>query len=280
MLLRPEQAAAEPHLEASLSRQEIRLDETLTLTVQVEWSKEEANYVFAFPELELHNLAIERRGESEESVIRSGIQQTKKTFSIELKPLQPGEGRISEFQISYIDPSVQKGGKFSVAEQKIDVRKPPFRFPVRAAALAVVIPTALLLIRSRLRFQKQAKERDSHPGPTPQEQSLEKLNELIAHPSSRSGKERLYEWSAGLRQFVADFYGMGPGRMTESEILEQLKTKGIVRPEIEELHKLFDLLREAKFTGVEFSEGDLKHLQNELLRYIEGKRVVGHLPGG
>jgi hypothetical protein len=252
----------------------------VTLTIQVEWPKEEADYVFAFPQLNLHNLAIERQGESEESVIHSGVHQTKKTFSIELKPLQPGEGHIPEFNISYIDPSVQKGGSFTVSEQKIAILKPPFQFPVRATAVAVAIPITLLLIWSRLRVQKQAKERESHAAPTPQEQALEKLKELIARPSNKSDKERLYEWSGELRQFVADFYGVGSNRLTESEILDKLKIKEVNRPEIEDLHKLFDRLHEARFTGAEMPDAELKRLQNDLLQYIEGKRVLRHSSGG
>lgn len=280
VLLKPTLALAEPHLEVSLSRQAVTLKETSILTIQITWPKDEARYVFALPELVLRNLAVERLGESEESIIRSGIQQTKKTFLIELKPLQPGEGHIPEFNIPYIDPSVQKGGSFTISEQKIAILKPPFQFPVQACLAAIAIPLTLFLIWSRLRVQKQAKGREFQTGPTPQEEALEKLKELIARPSSKSDKERLYEWSRGLRQFVADFYGIGSDRLTESEILEKLKTKEIDRHEIEDLYKLFDRLHEAKFIGAEMPDADLKHLQNDLLQYIEGKRVLRHSSGG
>ena len=45
----------------------------------------------------------------------------------------------------------------------------------------------------------------------------------MIHPSDKPVRQRLYEWSVELRQFVAKFYGIGTERLTEGEILEQLK---------------------------------------------------------
>src|SRR3989338_7511409 len=85
---------ADPNLDVALSAKKIHLDQTVLLSIQIEWPKTEADYSFALPELPLKNLTIVRQGESEEVFTRDGGEWTRKTFEIELQAPRKGRGSI------------------------------------------------------------------------------------------------------------------------------------------------------------------------------------------
>ncbi len=132
-------------MKAALSRQEVPAGETAVLRVEIQWPKEEAAYSFVVPNLPLKNLALVRQGESSETFQKDGAVWLQKTFEFEVQPTSPrGEGRIEAFKLAYIDPTVQKGGHFSVESYTLSAAKPtPGRFSFVFLALTALIILAM-----------------------------------------------------------------------------------------------------------------------------------------
>lgn len=278
--LRQVSAKAEPTLEVTLSKQKITLSETALLTVQIEWPKGEANYSFVLPSLRLENLFLERQGESQENIRRNGQELIRKIFVTELRAEKPGVGKIDSFDIRYIDPVTQAGGAFSISEQKITVVKPPLNL---LSLLVWTMPLALLTAAGVffVFIRRHSRKLEAQPPASRAEEAIQRFKSNLERTSEKTQKDLLFEWNVELRHFVIDFYELGTdARLNEEKILEKLEGRQVPREEVNGSRQLFDRLREARFLGLEISQGDLKRLQSDLLRYLEGKRIVGHTSGG
>ena len=126
-------AWAKPELDVTLSVDSISLEERTTLTLEIQWLKSEALYTFAFPNLQLMNLTIYKWGEAQEVFIQDGDEWTLKTFTVILNPVEVGTATIAGFELPYLDPENQKGGRFTVERQDIMVTQPPLNRRDRTA---------------------------------------------------------------------------------------------------------------------------------------------------
>jgi hypothetical protein len=274
-LLLPDLAKAEPKLEVLLSDQRISLDATITLTIAIEWPKQEAQYSFAFPALKLRNLSIDKQGESQETFLQDGKEWIKKTFLITLKPLQLGEGKIESFVVGYIEPATQKGGQFTVSEQSIQIirskgRIPsPFLLGLAAAGILGVLTAYFLWVR-------QYRKVETGPILSKDMEILRQFKTVQEAVGKTPQSEVLHDLSSLLRQFVIEHYHLASSQVTEQELPEVLKTRDVSRQEIEEIKRLFDRIYEAKFTGAVLSERDLNILCQDTAHFVEGKQIIGN----
>ncbi len=270
---------AEPKLDVVLSNQKISLEETTSLSIQVEWPRKEAQYTFAFPKLRFNFLTLEQQGESQETFIQSGEEWLRKTFLITLKPQGIGQGKIDSFVIHYLDPSNQKGGSFTVDEQFITVTRPPFKLSSLHLLLltaggggAVILAVFFLLWRGRAKKAVKSSDASSE-----QHQAVNAAKAIAEAYSKKSQKDLLHELSTLLRHFIHEQYKSKAAQMTDQELLDYLKTQSqIPRYECDSIQKMFNQLHEAKFAGTQLNEREFNHLTKEVIHYIEGKQVVGN----
>ncbi len=270
---------AEPKLDVVLSNQKVSLEETTSLSIQVEWPRKEAQYTFAFPKLRLNFLILEQQGESQETFIQNGEEWLRKTFLITLKPQGIGQGKIDSFVIHYLDPANQKGGSFTVDEQFITVTRPPFKLSslqllllTAGAGGAVILAVFFLLWRGRAKKAAKTPNDSSE-----QHQAVTAAKKIAEEYSKKSQKDLLHELSALLRHFIHAQYKITAGQMMDEELVDYLKRESqIPRSECDSIQKLFNQLHEAKFAGVALSEREFNQLTKEVIHYIEGKQVVGN----
>ena len=265
-------ATAEPTVDVIASATEINLNETVTLSLVIEWPKTEADYAFLLPTFTPKNLTVERQGESQETFLRDGAEWLRKTFSIELKPIAIGTGRVGSFRLGYIEPSSQKGGSYTVAEQNFLIKKPPFKFVLPKFVIVITVSTVAMVtitvVFLKLKSHKKQVFIPEH------QQRLTRYKEEISKADPGAGKEFLQTWSLSLRQAVGELYGLGTGSFTENEVARALAKKDVPRDEIEKVSSLFNRLHEAKFSGSGLAHHDLRRLQVDLIDFIQGKQVV------
>lgn len=269
---------AEPQFEVDLSSDTIRLDETALLKITIEWPKEEAPYAFAFPDLPLKNLEMTRRGESQESFFRNNREWTRKTFTLEFKGRETGEGRIETWTLPYIDPARQKAGRFTISEQRIRIKGRPFPFrgipPILFTSLLVLF---LSIVSGFLYIRKKR----TPPGRAPvQEVSpyagvIERFKTMGRE--SKPTRDKLYELSNEFRRFLTDYFHLQNQALSEEQILELLNQRDLSREESAQLRSLLLKLHEAKFAGLSLSSSEFDRLQTDILHYVEGKQVLGKL---
>lgn len=263
---------AEPSFRVDLDRQKVFLDQTCVLKIQFEWPKKEAHYVFAVPDPVLQKIQIQRRGESQETLVREGLEWTLKTFIFELQPLEAGAATIAEFQVRYVDSDSQKQGGFLVPEFSIQVLRPRntrWVFWTGAAAfpLAVFI-AALLGIRARLK----GREILESPSPPSFFDKLQGIRERTN--SGTASKEILYDLSKEFRNFLVQRYELTHPDATEDELIKEIQTKELSLDEKKLITALLSQLQEAKYVQKNIAGPDFKRLMDSVLEFVEKRRVI------
>ena len=97
----------------------------------------------------------------------------------------------------------------------------------------------------------------------PTEQALERL------PQAGT----VFDLSKIFREFLGEQYPVSP-RFSESEMISALQKLNLSAEDLRTVQNLLEKLGEIKFTG-QSSGLDLKQIQNEIIHFVENKRVVG-----
>ena len=265
-------ADAEPAFKASLSASTVAPAQPVLLTLKIEWPKNEANYGFAVPEPGLENLSLSRRGESQEFFSENEQEWVRKTFEFEFIPLGPGEAAVREFAVTYVDTGTQRRGSFQVSAMRLTVQKAESsfqRFWVFAGAgivfLGIVAGFVILFTKRKI---------PPVPGPPVSKEAhlARKIKFMIE--SGGASKETFHAIAAEFRQFVADYYKTGQPQATGDEIREILKSQNIPFEEFKKITGLLEKIQEAKYHPEHSAAGDYKYLQQEILFFIESKKIL------
>ncbi len=267
---------AEPQIDVSLSAQKIPANQTVTLQIRAQWPKAEAQYAFALPELSLKNLSVVNQAESQETFRQGQQEWTRKIFLIDLKPGQSGEGIVKAFVLPYVDPALQKGGRFEVPDQRVRVTPPPVSALI--VTTGVLIPSTIILFALfRFYVRKRTVTLKTKLPQSLEEGTLEKMKAIVSKPHASNPKTWAYELAGEFQTFLARYYKISSERAVEKEIFEILTSQGASSEEIKTLRRLLERLHEAKFAGGEISAAEFYELQKDVMRYVEAKRPVGAL---
>ena len=269
---------AEPKLTAALSANRITEEQTVLLTLQIEWPKSEGSYGFGVPEPGLENLSLFRRGESQEFFSRDNQDWTRKTFELELKPLGPGNAEVRAFAVTYVDPAAGRQESFQVSALPLTVQKVPGKGipPVWLFAGGGAILLGLIALFSVLFTLKKAKPAAEIPL-SEEEKTARRIRSMIeGRPLSR---ENFHLITAEFRQFLSEHYKTGRPQATEDEIAGLLKSKNIPHEELQKIQDLLKRIQEAKYLPEQPAAGDYHYLPREILSFIESKKTVEALHG-
>ncbi len=268
----PKAAKAEPSFKAALSANHLKPAQSVLLTLKIEWPKGEGNYGFAVPEPGLENLSLTRRGESQEFFSRNGQEWSRKTFELEFNPLGPGEATIREFSVTYVDTGTRKQSSFPVSLMRLTVEKagsPVRRLWVFAAAGMALLAMGAALIIWLIRKKTPPA---SEPSVSKEAYLARRIKSMIE--SGGASKENFQAIAAEFRQFVTDYYKTGQPQATEDENIRILKSRDIPFEEFQKVKSILEKIREAKYLPEPSAAGDYKTLQQDILFFIESKKIL------
>jgi len=273
-------AWAAPRLEVSLSPQELHPGESTQMTIEIFWPQDEGPYTFAFPSLSLKNLTLSRQGESEESASIQGAVWAKKTFVLELKAWEPGDGTVEGFPLNYTDAQGAAAGSLQVLAHTVRItalpRSPRGVFAAAGGAAVVLLLAGLWGLR-RMRG-KRKKSALPEENKSEAEKTILRIRQLAEASEKDPAETRLRQIGTALRSFVIAHYELGDAGLGENDMIRSLESKKQDSQEINILRELFARLHEVKYSGTRLTDRDLKEFSEEIVRYLSGKRVVGR-PG-
>lgn len=272
-------AYADPKLNASLSANRLNQNETVLLTLQVDWPKSEGSYGFGIPAPDLENLSLSRRGEAQEFFSRDGQDWVRKTFDLELKPLGPGKASVREFTVTYVEPATQRQGSFQVSTMQLTVEKMPADSlkPVLLAVCGSLFAAAFAGILTWL-LRKNKKTVLSEPPLSEQEKKTNKIKAMM--DSGAPSKEIFHRIAAEFRQFLSEYYKYARPQATQDELLQILKAQDVPFEEYQKVKNLLEKIQEAQYLPEQSAAGDYKSLQREILSFIESKKTLEMLTDG
>ncbi len=257
---------AAPHLDVSIQPDKIHSQETAVLKIQIEWPQTDPAYVFALPQLRLKNLSLVRQGESRETFAQEKDLWVRKTFTMELKAEQSGQGIIEGFAIPYLDGLGQKAGEFSVSQLQVQVMRPPLPVKKMAAFAAGVLSFFVVGGIWGVRRKKASLKSEI---PSLKDNTLAKIYSI---QKDFRGEKAVTEISAEFRRFLIDYYQLLCKQATEAEILEALKSADLISEELATLRDILGRIREAKFIGGQLSSFDCEHLEKDMINFIQSKK--------
>lgn len=267
--------SAEPNLQSSLSRHTLKAGETVTFSFTVEWPSGEGHYSLAIPNLRLKNLTIVNRSESQESLLQNHEPWNRKTFTYELSPEQPGEGRIQEFIVRYINPASSHMGEIRVGPLSVEIpaKRGAQNIPQPVFVLSLAGGGAVaLLIFFFLRQRKKQRILINAPEITRQEAAVDKMRQAVQGIEGFN-LPNLIRLDREFREYLKDYYGLSL-QLSDSEINEQLKRHSLSAEESKKLGRILERLAEAKYMGGSVQDFDFQFLKREIQELTEGKLVI------
>lgn len=274
-------AYASPEARWELSSSSITVDDTVTLKIIVEWPKIEGAYQIVKLTPNAIRLDLLRIGESQETQFRNGQEFTVKTLLYEFKPSGAGEGIIHAFEASFIAGSetLQQAPQVlsQIPSQKITIRPKSWlqsANPVMLVFHFLFWPSLGLGIAFFIHKQRLSKQNNPNPPLSVPERHLQEIENILKTQSSKERRDILYELGVEFRRFLADYYCLG-SQYTESEILQLLSTREILREEMFQLKDIFRSLDTLRYAGKEVSVFDFDHIQKQIKRYMESKKAAG-----
>lgn len=265
VLFFPGRAEAEPQMMVNLEpSQGVKIGEGLHFVVQLTWKSTEGEYRFLRPQLVLENLTVETAGEANETFQKDGEEWKKKSFRFELKPVRTGQAKIQPFRINYLDSSQQKEGHLEAGALEISVFPDYTKFYQWGLIAGGILGGGILgswILRKRMRKKH---ENDQRTEPILEDQTLSRLK--VNH-------EGLFEAGRIFRAYVDEKFSLSGGTDTSREILLKMESK-IPSDEMKTLKRIFDTLEEQQYSGSGRSLEELGKLYSEMIRYIEGKKII------
>lgn len=274
-IITPNAGLAAPQATVSATKGEVAVGESFLYEITLTWPQDEADYKFALPDLPLSNLALLRRGESQESFIANNRVWLRKMFTYEFQALREGEASIHGFALPYIDPSGQKGGTLRVSETRLRVR--PAQAPW-SKHLAWVAALVLAVGASMGGWLLVHRKKNSSPHLAPQDLSREEkaIQEIRTLDPVQGPLETIKVLNQSLRRYLIETYELSARMATDREILQSLRGRHeVAREEIRLLEQIFDQLDELKFAGRRADSKAVAECTERIVHYLQSKRVVG-----
>ncbi|MBI3306233.1 MAG: hypothetical protein HYZ84_00300 [Candidatus Omnitrophica bacterium] len=267
-------AHAAPQFNTKLSQTSAKPGEGVTLSIRISWAQSEANYSVALPNFELENLTLSGQGESQESFIQGEEPWIRKTYKIELAPIKPGPASIQAFKVSLIDTQSQKAASFDVPQLKIQIKKTGFlSLAWPAIALGVVLILIIFLI-SRIFFKKSGKTLSQENSEAPDDKIAHAIHAAINDIAIYSSPEKANHLINLCSRFIIQRHHLDRPNLSDSEILKALSAQNISTEELSRLKNLFVRFEEIRFSGTSLPSSEYKQLQNDILNYVEGKKIL------
>lgn len=267
---------AEPSLEANLSREFLHTGETVLLNLDLRWPAEEGDYQFTFPEILTARLKVVRRGASEEVYREEGITWRLKTFNYVLEASAAGEGEIGPLVIHYVQAETGFQGDLKYAGNRIQVKASPVRrnflwIGLTGALGAIVLSGIFLFVyRQKKRAARAPSEDLSREALAIRELAGCSEEKLLAQP-----REVLGCMSQIFRLYLGSLFPENPGIRSENDFRESVNSIAVEPDERRSLVSIFSRFQEFRYGAETVSAYELKCLRNDLIRYLEGKRVLG-----
>ncbi len=268
---------AEPEIEVGLNPSgALKVGETCELTVEVTWKSAEGEYVFPKPEVALERLAMEDLGESSETFQKDGEEWKKKTFRFVLRAVLPGKGRIDSFRVDYVDSAKQLGGHFDIEPWEVKVSPDRSRlYRGLGVGLGALSAGGILAWMIALIFRRRRKKTEESVEAPLEESYLAQLSGLREElKEGRKGREALFDAARIFRGYLGRKFSIANSVGTTEEMLRELNVKVSIE-EIKALKKLFERLDERRYAISEGSARGEEPLLVEMIRYVEGKKVIG-----
>lgn len=266
LLFQPFTLKAEPRIEVGLKpSKSLKIGQTSALSLQLTWRSQEANYHFLRPQLTLENLVVEEEGESNETFQKEGKEWRKKEFHFKLKAIQSGKGKINAFQLNYIDPAQAMGGHIDIPSMELRIVPDHTKlYRISLAALGALTAGGLL---TSLFFWRRSAQRDQPKSinePTLEDRYLDFLH---------SAQGQLLEADRLFRSYLIEKYSFSRRAVTNREMMDGLSTK-TTPEEMKTLKRIFDKLDEYRFNQRQHSQEEFLRLSGEIIRFVEGKRII------
>lgn len=266
---------AEPQIQVRLQPfAKVKVGEACHLVLEVSWKTVEAEYRFPVPEIFLEQLALEELGESNEIFRKEGEEWRKKTFRYGLRALKPGKGRIQAFRLSYVDPVRSLGGHFEIPAREIKIVPDRSGFYWIASWTAVIVGTIALTAGCFLR------QRSRRSGAVPASESrledryVSQIQALRGKATATGAtREKILEVGKLFRAYLSEKHSLTSGILTSRETVAKLEGH-LPSGELKSLKIIFDKLDEGRYSSSAQSLGEWPQLFDELIHYIEGKRIV------
>ncbi len=267
-------AWAEPQLTARVSSTQPVLDESLLVTLDIEWAQAEGSYAFTLPMLPLKNLILKRQGESQETFQKGDALAARKTFVFEVQPEKKGNARIESFALTYVESTSGSSGELKVPAFDIQVRAkglPVIVKTLAAGALAVVAALSVILMVLR----GKRKRLNSARGPV--ELSLEDraAGALRQLPAVSSESEALSKGGVVFRSYLLEKFALAQSSAGDAEIVRTLEDKSFDVSEVRAARRLLEKFREARYSGVPLASSEVQSILEESASWIERRRILG-----
>ncbi len=269
-----QEAYAEPQLSARVSSTQPVLDESLLVTLDIEWPQADGSYAFTLPQLPLKNLILKRQGESQETFQRGEGLGSRKTFVFEVFPEKKGAARIESFSLNYVESTSGASGTLTVPAFDIQVRAKGLPVLVKAVAggaLAVVVSLSVFLLALRRRSGRLHSGMGS-PELSPEDRAAGALRQL---PAVSSETEALSKGSVVFRSYLIEKFSLAHTGAEDSEIVRTLEEKGFEVSEIRAARRILEKFREARYSGVPLASSEVQSILEESASWIERRRILG-----
>jgi|GEM_PF-5768000 len=270
--LMPDYASAAPQISARVSSSELLFEEeSLLLTLDVDWLQAEENYTFVLPAPPVKNLILKRQGESQETYQKGEALWARKTFVFEFTPETPGMAKIESFSFNYVEPETGTPGTLQVPAFDVKVRKKGLP---QIVLLLIPAVAGLLAARLFLYFRKRTAQRNtaSVSQLSMEDRAAQALRQL---PAISSQEESLAKGGVVYQSYLVEKFQMGSVSFDLGELTQRLEAKGLDALEIKKSRQLVEKLREARYSGVPFSASEVKELLEESASWIERRKVIG-----
>lgn len=268
---------AEPEVQVALNpSRNVTSGSVCRFSVEIAWNTKEADYRFSEPRLNLDNFTLEEAGESSEAFEKKGEPWKKKEFHFKLKALRPGKGRIQSFTLHYLDPVRQTGGEFPV--ESLEIRIVPDRTKFYRGLLIAGGVLALLLISGAVLWKIRSKTSRAQLEPEKtqslEDRYLESLHPRVRdHESGELSRDLVLELEKKFRCYLSEKSSLQGSALTHRELLSRLEGK-FTAGELKTLRRIFGKLEEFHYAVAPSSVGESRQLVNEMIRFIEGKRII------
>ena len=266
LLLSPHTSFADPTVKVSLCpHQKAKMRAVCPFHLELSWPSQEGEYRFALPNLTLENLHIEGEAESNETFQNQGKEWKKRVFRFDLKGTQPGKGRIRPFQIHYLNPTSGQGGDLKIDE--ISFKIVPDRSGFIQVALLSTAGTVIVAAVS-IFLVLRGRRHNLRPGPIG-ELTLEEryLSQFLQSGGEASNSAKIF------RSYLTEKFSIPFKSATNREAMKQIEGK-IPPNELKTLEEIFDKLDEISFAQNAASSTRPEQIHREMIRYIEGKKVI------
>lgn len=263
---------AAPTSEIMVSKEQLALDETITVEVKFSWPKSEGLYKFVPPEWKLQNLKFVNESRADESFQKEGVPWNRVDIKYEFKPEKEGKASIGLAKLSYLNTATQESGSLTIV-RRVDftitrAQRSAFWFINMTLILAGVLVAggAFVAWHSKMSAAKMQQEKERRA-----KSEFEAVISKIQNVQG-SSKDKAFEWGTQFKIFMVHYFHLPSSIMTEQEAMDALKNSTeISKKELEKVSSIFERISVAKFATKDIPEENIAALQRDLIEFIQGK---------